>query len=175
MLVRNINNDNALRPIVNSEGPSSTTSSPLVFLIFSFMPFQYPLDCLFYFYGTISDAKMKKPSARTPLDHDNEPCIMVNDTWLVVVVKASHFCIRDGVRLIALLAYLYIQAVNPCLWQGIRFAHPCLCHRFKACWGLHPQTPGCIPTLVLAVLHPSIKCWLHYIPALSVGCTTSQH
>ena len=44
------------------------------------------------------------------------------------------------------------QAVNPCLRHG-----------FKACRGLRPRTPGCIPTLVLAALHPNI----------SVGCAAS--
>ena len=71
--------------------------------------------------------------------------------------------------------------------------NPRLHHRFKACWGLHPQTPGCIPTLVLAMLHPNInvgcatsqyQCWLCCIPMvmlavlhpnISVGCTTFQY
>ena len=67
------------------------------------------------------------------------------------------------------------QALNPCLWCRVCFAHPRLCHGFKACQGLCPWTPRCIPTLVLAALHHNLnvgcatsqyQCWLHYIPIL---------
>ena len=60
-------------------------------------------------------------------------------------------------RELSMIPTLDVQAVNPCQRHRIRFAHPCLCHGFKACWGLCPRTPGCIPTLVLAALHPSIS------------------
>jgi hypothetical protein len=49
------------------------------------------------------------------------------------------------------------QAVNLCLRRGVRFAHPCLQHGFKACRGLRPRTPGCIPTLSLAALYLNIN------------------
>ena len=50
-------------------------------------------------------------------------------------------------------------------FNSLQAVNPCLRHGFKACRGLRPQTPGCIPTSVLAALHPNI----------SVGCATSQH
>jgi hypothetical protein len=67
---------------------------------------------------------------------------------------------------------LYLQAVNLCLWRRVRFAHPRLQHGLKACQGLRPWTPGCIPTFMLAVLYPNMnvgcplsqhQCWLHFI------------
>jgi hypothetical protein len=67
--------------------------------------------------------------------------------------------------LTSLEAMLGTQAMNPCLWRGVHFAHPCLQHRFKACRGLRPRTPGCIPVLMLAVLYPNID----------VGYALSQH
>jgi hypothetical protein len=42
----------------------------------------------------------------------------------------------------------------------------CLQHGFKACWGLHLWTPGCIPTLVFTVQNPNNQSWLHFIPIL---------
>ena len=47
------------------------------------------------------------------------------------------------------------QAVNPCLWCRVCFAHPHLQHGFKDCRGLCLRTPGCIPILVLDVLIPN--------------------
>ena len=56
------------------------------------------------------------------------------------------------------MAVAYMKLDNHAGSKG----HPLLIYRKVQ--GLCPQTPGCIPTLVLAALHPN----------LDVGCTTSQ-
>ena len=64
------------------------------------------------------------------------------------------------------LSFIYRQAMNPCLWHRVRFTHPHLQHGFRACWGLCPRIPGCIPILVLAALIPNHQSWLCFIPIL---------
>ena len=70
--------------------------------------------------------------------------------------------------------YLYLHCWHNTLFYGTLVVHvsileprePMPMSRTQGLPGALPQTPGCIPTLVLAALHPSIKCWLCYIPTL---------
>ena len=78
---------------------------------------------------------------------------ILSNHFLLFICYTYFICIHAHFHNL-IIAYIYIQAVNPCQRHG-----------FKACRGLRPRTPGCIPTLVLAALHPNI----------SVGCATSQH
>ena len=65
--------------------------------------------------------------------------------------------------------------MNPCLQRRVRFAHPPLQHRFRACRGLRPWTPGCIPIIVLAVLDPNHLSWLLFWSVHLFCLSTHSH
>ena len=69
------------------------------------------------------------------------------------------------------MSLIYIQAMNPCLRCGVRFAHPPLQDEFRVCRGLRPRTPGCIPISVLAAPDPNhYHCFM-----MSIYIFTSIH
>ena len=79
------------------------------------------------------------------------------------MMSCYFFETRAGAIYIVALCRLHKPVIRPSNFNIRQAVNPCRRHGFKACRGLCPQTPGCIPTLVLAALHPNI----------SVGCAAS--